>query len=750
MTKLIRSTIVLVALAAFCSLLPSVALAQQDEDPPGRVGRLNFIQGSISYQVQGDSDWVAADPNRPLTTGDNLWADNNSRGEVHIQSAAIRLSRNTGISFLNLDDRTVQLQLAQGTIEVHLRQLAPGEAFEVDTPNLSFTPTRAGEYVVSTDPDGNSTHITVREGEADVTGGGDSWGLRAGQQYTFNGTDQLSYDAQRAPYFDDFEAWCQERDQRENNSASARYVSRDVDGYYDLDDYGDWNQDGDYGAVWYPRSVAVDWVPYHAGHWVYIAPWGWTWVDSEPWGFAPFHYGRWILVRDRWGWVPGPVVERPVYAPALVGFVGGAGFGVSITIGGGFSGVAWFPLGPRDVFVPGYRCSPHYVQVVNVTNTRVVNVTQVTNVYNTVVINRDVRRVNYTYDGNSRAVTAVRHDTFVNARPVDRESVHVNDDQMRNVRVVSNVAIAPTRSSYRSSTATVSNARPAVPFSQRPVVANLPPRVPIQNPRGPQNNQPNDNRNNNGFRGFGPQGNNGNNNGPRGIQQQPGANRGPAAANGVPNNSTPNNGAPNNSPPRTFNQPMQPTRGPATTQGGPPNTPNNNGAPNNPNNAAPTSKPPRTLEEQGTPQPPPNQQNSPQSGGFRPFNAPNGGNPQGPRGNPGAPDNNHTPPQVIQNGNPGNNQNQNQNPNQNQNQQRYRFSPPVKANDNNYDIHPPLNQNRPDNNPRPENQPRQEAQPRPAQNPPPQAQPRPEEHPAPPPRDNKPDNKNDNSDKKNH
>jgi hypothetical protein len=457
------------------SLFPGSSAAQ--DDPPGRVARLNYIQGSVSYQVSGDQNWVQADPNRPLTTGDNLWADKDSRGEVHIGSTAIRLSSETGISFLTLDDRTTQIQLAQGTIEVHLRILPSGDAFEIDTPNLALTLTRAGEYRIETDLNGGSTAIVVREGEGEVTGGGNTWELDPGQQFTFNGTDQLTYDASAAPGFDDFEDWCQSRDQRENNAVSAKYVSRDVDGYYDLDDYGSWQSDSDYGEIWVPSGVAVGWSPYQMGHWVFIEPWGWTWVDEEPWGWAPFHYGRWAYVGDHWGWVPGPVVVRPVYAPAVVGFVGGGGFGFSVAFGGGFSGVGWFPLGPRDVFVPGYHCSPRYFQNINVTNTRIVSVTQVTNIYNTAVINRDMAHVNYMYANNQRAVVAVSRDTFVNARPVDRAIVRVNADQIRSARVADSGPIAPTRTSYISATARVSTARPSYSFAQRPVVARLNPAV---------------------------------------------------------------------------------------------------------------------------------------------------------------------------------------------------------------------------------------------------------------------------------
>ena len=182
----------------------------------------------------------------------------------------------------------------------------------------------------------------------------------------------------------------------------------------------------DYGEIWVPRGVAVGWAPYRYGHWVWIAPWGWTWVEAEPWGFAPFHYGRWVFVNDYWGWVPGPVVVRPVYAPALVAFVGGGGASFSVSFGGGFEGVAWFPLGPRDVWVPGYRCSPRYFQNINVTNTRVVNVAEITNVYNNYTRNVTVVN-NYTYAHNAVAVTAVSRDTFVNARPVaqGRRSRHL-------------------------------------------------------------------------------------------------------------------------------------------------------------------------------------------------------------------------------------------------------------------------------------------------------------------------------------
>src|SRR5579863_1089053 len=465
---------ILVLLAGYLVAFSAPALA--DDDPPGRVARLNYIQGTISFQPGGETDWVRANPNRPLTTGDNLWADRNSRGELHIGSTSIRVGSETGITFLNLDDRTVQIQLAQGSMSVRVRRLEGGEAFEIDTPNLAFTLDRAGEYRVDVDPNGNSTSITVREGEGDATGGGSEYHMDSGDRASFSGTDSLTYDGGRVGGLDEFESWCQSRDDREERSQSSRYVSRDVIGYDDLDDNGDWRDVPDYGYVWFPTRVAAGWAPYRFGHWVWVAPWGWTWVEDEPWGFAPFHYGRWAEVGGGWCWVPGPVVVRPVYAPALVVFVGGPRFGTSVSFGGGGGGVAWFPLGPREVYVPPYRTSERYVQKVNITNTTV-NVVNVTNVYNNV----NVTNVRYVNQNNAGAVTAVSHDTFVNARPVGTSTVRVDARQVQTAEVQRNFEVAPVRKSVVGEGA-VAKVKPPEEVMRRQVVAKEtppPPRAPL-------------------------------------------------------------------------------------------------------------------------------------------------------------------------------------------------------------------------------------------------------------------------------
>ncbi len=445
-----------------------------DEDPPGRVARINFLQGAVSFQTAGggDNDWVDAIPNRPITTGDRLWADNDGRAELHVGSTAIRLDRQTGISFLNLSDNIVQVQLSAGAMIVRLRRLDANDTFEIDAPNLAFSVVRPGDYRIDVNPDSNLTVVSVLQGEGEVTGGGRSYRIISDQRATFTGSDSLSYDLVDAHVTppSEFDRWAADRDVREDHLASARYVSPEMTGSEDLDKYGDWRTTPDYGPMWVPARVAVDWAPYRYGRWVWIPPYGWTWVEDEPWGFAPFHYGRWVFVGETWGWVPGPVVARPVYAPALVAWVGGGpGFNFSVAIGGG-GGVAWFPLGPREVYVPPYRVSEAYVTRVNVTNT-VVERTTVINVYH----NTNVTNVRYVNQHVGGGVTVVSHDTFVNARPVASHVANVPQRDLAAAPVSRAIQVQPEHTSIVGADRAARVRPPAAVVNRTSIVRTAPP-----------------------------------------------------------------------------------------------------------------------------------------------------------------------------------------------------------------------------------------------------------------------------------
>lgn len=455
-------------------LAVSAGVWADENDPSSRVARLAYEEGAVSLQPGGVDDWVAAPVNRPLTTGDKLWSDQDSRAELQLDGSLLRLSDHTAVSFLNLNDRTTQVQLTAGTLIVNVRRLDDDETYEIDTPNLAFSILRPGLYRLSVDESGATTTIGVRGGQGEVTGGGTAYPVRANEQDVFSGTDNLA--EQVGPYGQGagpFDAWSAGRDDRWNHSASAQYVSPDVVGYQDLDNAGSWNPTPGYGNVWFPNGVQAGWAPYHDGHWAYIAPWGYTWVDDQPWGFAPFHYGRWISVNGAWGWVPSPpqpvgvVYVRPVYAPALVAWVG---VGV---------GVAWFALGPREVYVPSYPVSQGYMNNVNVSNTTV-NRTVVNNVYNNTVINKtnvtNVTNVTYVNRNVPGAVAATTSQAFASAQPVSKNVVRFDPHAAAPVRPFA-PAVAPTKQAVLGS-GRVSAAKPPAAVQTRAVVARSAPPPP--------------------------------------------------------------------------------------------------------------------------------------------------------------------------------------------------------------------------------------------------------------------------------
>ena len=448
-------------------------------DPPARVARLSFFSGPVSFSPAGEDEWVLATPNRPLITGDRLWADAGGRAELQAGSIALRLGASTNVNVLNLDDRTTQLELTQGSLYVRVLRIDRGDMVEIDTPNLAFTINSVGRYRIDVDADGNVTTLAVSAGQGEAYGEGAAYRIGAGDRYSFSGTGLRDYEYSDIGAPDEFDRWAADRDRRYDTSVSARYVSRDVIGYQDLDQYGSWSVVADYGNVWYPRSTPSGWAPYRTGHWAWIDPWGWTWIDEAPWGFAPYHYGRWAYVGSRWGWIPGPVNVRPVYAPALVAFIGGGDLRLSLSVGGAASGVAWFPLGPGEVYQPAYRVSRDYFTNVNVSNTRVTNV-NITNVYNSYTTNTTVTNVSYRNREAPGAVTAVPATAFVQSQPVARAAVQVPREVITQQPVSAVARVAPTRASIVAAAAVgaAASGRPPARVMQREVVARTKPPAP--------------------------------------------------------------------------------------------------------------------------------------------------------------------------------------------------------------------------------------------------------------------------------
>jgi len=454
------------------------------QDPPSQVARISTLNGNVSYEPASVDNFAAAELNYPLTTGDRLYADASSNAEFQTGNLAVRMGALTDLTVTALSDTLTQLGLAQGVVHLRSYQLDPNTTVELDTPNVAITVLQPGDVRVETDPTSDTTLITVFTGQVQLDGNGIQVLLKQGESVQLRGSQPVSAQWMQVEPQDAFDAFSAERDAQYANASNAQGndVNPETIGADDLAQNGQWQNDPDNGPVWYPTAVAVDWEPYRNGHWVWVAPWGWTWVEAERWGFAPFHYGRWGRFGNRWGWVPGPPVVRPIWSPALVVFVGTPGF------------TAWFPLGPREPFIPWYHASTLYVNRVNVSNIYNRNAAQVRSGYNqraTSLYPHEAGNNNYV---NRRiATTAMPQDAFAAGHPAARNMTHGIQTDMANAPIIPHPLVTPQRTSVVSAPARAlppHTARPTLASRQDTRVTALSNPTSVAGPRGPVRTPP--------------------------------------------------------------------------------------------------------------------------------------------------------------------------------------------------------------------------------------------------------------------
>jgi len=457
--------VVLAALVAFAAAFS--VHAQPVVDPPSRVARLSEASGQIWLFNTDTNEWVTIARNRPLTTGDRIATDNGARAEITLGSTTLRLDAATELEIVRLDDTRFALRLHGGSVAARLRTPQSFAEFELSTDEGRFRAQTVGRFRF--DRVDQASDVTAFAGQAIYENRNTALPVTTGQHA------QFWIDQAGVPQYalvqvtrDEFAAWNDDRDRAEDRAVAQqqrRYVSPEMTGAEDLDRYGTWEQTPEYGALWVPRQVPVGWAPYSVGHWAWVRPWGWTWVDDAPWGFAPFHYGRWVYRRDVWCWAPGTYVARPVYAPALVAWLGGPSVSVSITVGGG-APVGWVPLAPREVYVPPYRYSQRYVREVNITHvTNVTNITTIVNNRNGELDRRDLANRKF-----PNAVTVVPQEVMLRRQPVAPVAERLrNDPQVR--------SLVADSSPPRTVTAPPVSAPPP---AQRPSSQVRPPRPPFE------------------------------------------------------------------------------------------------------------------------------------------------------------------------------------------------------------------------------------------------------------------------------
>ncbi|HEU5048363.1 MAG TPA: DUF6600 domain-containing protein [Rickettsiales bacterium] len=425
-------------------------------DPPARVGRIGYLQGEVAFHNAEQSQWTSAMFNYPVTTGDAFWTDQGARTEIQVGASEIRMDQATELDITRLDDEAMQLNVPQGTINIHLHT-PPATPVQVITPQGEIDLLQPGSYHIEASHPGAmpSASVTVLEGSAQIQGPSSPLSISAGEHATLSGSPaSVTLDEAIPTAFDN---WALTREHREVELGTAHYVSAETTGINDLNNYGQWASTPSYGAVWYPSAVPAGWAPYRYGHWAYVAPWGWTWIDDAPWGFAPFHYGRWAHIHGRWGWCPGEREAHPVYAPALVTFVGDR------------SSVGWVPLAPHEAFRPYYHTSMNYIRNVNANNVDKTTINRIT-------VNNVTNNVNINQYANSKVITMVPHSAFAKGAPVHHTSLPIQPSQITKANITTDVdRITPSRESRHEHFRNI-------PPAHHETQAHIPTSVPIAMP----------------------------------------------------------------------------------------------------------------------------------------------------------------------------------------------------------------------------------------------------------------------------
>ena len=376
-------------------------------DPPARAGRLSLIEGSVVLRQADAPDWDEASENWPITSGDRIHTPPGSRAEIRVGSSVVHLDGSSEIEIRHLADGPLRIWLNYGSLALRVRNPDPDAGMVIETRDGRARIETPGHYRVSSTP--GMTALSTYRGQLEFESDDSRAMVPEGQGVDFRFAGRTDY-VWRSAERDDFFAWSLARDLRDDELGVPSYVSPEMTGVEELALHGDWHETVDYGPVWYPRALPSDWAPYRWGRWIWVEPWGWTWLDDAPWGFAPFHYGRWVYLGGSWAWVPGVYTARPVYAPALVVWIGSPGWQVGFS-SGHRPALGWFPLAPHEVFVPTFRASPTFVQRLNITH--------VTHLTRIIEVTKAPHRAHHAHRHYREAVTVVPVDDVRHGRRVD-------------------------------------------------------------------------------------------------------------------------------------------------------------------------------------------------------------------------------------------------------------------------------------------------------------------------------------------
>ena len=313
------------ACAALLASTSTLSFAQ--DDPPDQAGRISWASGTVSVQPMGSEDWGQAYVNLPMGPGDRVFTDSDGWAEIQVGQTYMRMGPNTDVTLVSDTPSSIGFGVAQGSVHLHTFGLWQDQWLNVSTPNGNAQFAEIGELRVDVLPADGATVFTNFGQGAYLTGAG-GYEQQVGnmQSIELAGTNPVYPQWLQPSSPDRLDAWSQQRDQWATQAASYRYVSPEVPGAADLDANGDWVPDSDYGPMWFPRNDSEDWEPYHNGHWVNRDPWGWVWVEDEPWGLElGLHVGLGRVSLWPLGFVPGTLGMDSRTSGGASGVVSGPG-----------------------------------------------------------------------------------------------------------------------------------------------------------------------------------------------------------------------------------------------------------------------------------------------------------------------------------------------------------------------------------------------------------------------------------------
>jgi hypothetical protein len=329
------------------------------EPAPGETyARVRHAEGSSTVESAGIRGTLAVVVNRPIVPGD-IVASHEGRVEIVLADASVVwVDRQSLVVFESLGSGTsgegdILIDLRRGRL--HVETPGPSEthtAFRIDAEAGSIDLRSAGSFRIQSEA--GVTHLASFGGVAEFSGDAGSVLVRGGQSSSVpmagGPTSPRRFGMARRDEFDRFHDG---RRVTYAGTADAGVSHEEPAGLPDgleaflpeLSFHGTWQDHPQFGAVWRPHASAT-WGPFVQGSWEWY-PTGWLWIAAEPWGWAPYHYGRWEHdTTTGWFWIPGST-----WSGAWVAFAVGP------------THIGWCPLNERNrpVFSETWAGAPEFV-----------------------------------------------------------------------------------------------------------------------------------------------------------------------------------------------------------------------------------------------------------------------------------------------------------------------------------------------------------------------------------------------------